>query len=182
MSYDLFERRHRFAVWAAARAAQRGFATVEDLRDALEATNLRQFVTDSSSLNIDAAAFEVQHRSWCRSIADNLSEKGVANATFGRAAKLVAVYLKSMIVLGPHAGSALATIVHPPIDRILLQNLGMSAETQSEHKKAWLTASWTLLDEASYYSLLSQLRTVLGRSDPWWLLERHWTVTNTPSA
>ena len=181
MSYDLFEHRHRFAVWAGARAAQRGFATVENLRDALEATNIRQFVADSSSLDIGAAAFEVQHRIWCHSIVDYLSEKGVANATFGRAAKLVAVYLKSMIVVGPHAGSALAKIVHPPIDRILLQNLGMSSEIQSDHKKAWLATSWTMLDEPGYYSLLSQLRTVLGGSDPWWAIERHWTVTNSPS-
>jgi hypothetical protein len=42
--YDVFEHRHRFAVWAAARAAQRGFVTVEKLRDALEATDIVAFV------------------------------------------------------------------------------------------------------------------------------------------
>jgi hypothetical protein len=40
----VFEHRHRFAVWAAARAAQRGFVTVEKLRDALEATDIVAFV------------------------------------------------------------------------------------------------------------------------------------------
>jgi hypothetical protein len=128
MTYDHFEHRHRFAVWAGARAAQRGFATVEDLRDALESTSVRQFVSDNRSLDISATAFEVQQRIWCRSIADYLSEKGVAKATFVRAAKLVAVYLTSMVIVGPHAGSAAAEIVHPPIKRILLQNLGTSVE------------------------------------------------------
>jgi hypothetical protein len=181
MSYDLFEHRHRFAVWAGARAAQRGFATVEDLRDALESTDIRQFVGDNRSLEINAADFEVRHRNWCSSIAEYLSERGVPNATFGRAAKLVAVYFKSMIIVGPHAMSALAAIVHPPIDRILLQNLGTSREIRSIHKKVWLQVSWTTLDERAYYTLLSQLRTVLAPSDPWWLLERHWTVTDSPS-
>jgi hypothetical protein len=182
MTYNHFEHRHRFAVWAGARAAQRGFATVEYLRDALESTDIRQFVADNQAIDISAADFEVRHRNWCNSIAEHLSERGVANATFGRAAKLVAVYLKSMIVVGPHTTSALAEIVHPPIDRILLQNLGTSAEIQSVHKKGWLLVNWTMLDEPAYYTLLSQLRTVLAPSDPWWLLERHWTVTNNPSA
>jgi len=41
MPYDLAEHRHRFAVWAAARAAQRGFTTVKNLRAALQAADIR---------------------------------------------------------------------------------------------------------------------------------------------
>ena len=41
MSYDLSEHRHRFAIWAAARASQRGFTTVENLRNALESTDIQ---------------------------------------------------------------------------------------------------------------------------------------------
>lgn len=46
MHYDVFEHRHRFARWAAARAAQRGFATTETIVDALDATRIRDFVSD----------------------------------------------------------------------------------------------------------------------------------------
>jgi hypothetical protein len=43
MSYDLTEHRRRFAAWAAARGAQRGFTTVDSLRDALENCGIREF-------------------------------------------------------------------------------------------------------------------------------------------
>ena len=178
MNYDLFEHRHRFSVWAAARAAQRAFASVEDLRDALESTCIKDFVHDPSSRNADAAQFEARHREWCRSIVGVLKEKGLANATFGRAAKLVAVYLKAMVVVGPDSESTLAAVVHPPVDRILLKNLAKSAEIDSPYRSRWRTTSWTTLDEDGYYELVAQLRSVLSDSEPWWMLERHWTVTN----
>lgn len=108
---------------------------------------------------------------------DPLAEKGIANVTYGRAAKLVAVYLKSMIVLGPDGPSSLASIAHPPIDRILLRNLA-SSDVTSPHKSNWRTTTWTTLDEQSYYALISQLRGVLAKSEPFWKLEKYWTVTN----
>ncbi len=177
MDYEPFDHRHRFAVWAAARAAQRGFAPVEVLRAALEATDIVHFVRDPASVQVDERAFEAHHRRWCTAIVEFLAEKGIANVTYGRAAKLVAVYLKSMIVLGPDGPSSLASIAHPPIDRILLQNLA-SSDVASPHKSEWRATTWTTLDEQSYYALISQLRGVLAKSEPFWKLEKYWTVTN----
>jgi hypothetical protein len=42
----------------------------------------------------DATAFEAWHRDWCAAIVDRLKESGIANVSYGRAAKLVAVTLK----------------------------------------------------------------------------------------
>jgi hypothetical protein len=175
MPYEFFEHRHRFAVWAAARATQRGFATVEMLRDALEASGIEGFVLDPNSLATDEMAFDRHHRDWCRAIMGFLSEKKLANVTFGRAAKLVAVYLKSMIILGSGATSSLAAVAHPPIDRILLRNLA-SSDIKSSYKPRWRTTNWTTLDEPSYYALISQLKGVLARGEPFWKLEQYWTV------
>ena len=176
VNYKTFDHRHRFAVWAAARAAQRGFATVEALRGALEATDIVEFVRDPTSLGVDDTAFETHHRRWCKAIVNFLEEKGLPNVSYGRAAKLVAVYLKSMIVLGPDGESSLGSAAHPPIDRILLQNLA-SSDITSPHKAGWRTTTWTTLDEQSYYALVSELRSVLAENEPFWKLEKYWTVT-----
>jgi len=175
MPYDHFEHRHRFAVWAAARAAQRAFARVEVLRDALEQTDIRQFVADRGSLVTTGEEFDPLHSKWCNAIVGHLSRQGVPNATYGRAAKLVAVYLKSMIVLGEHAASSLARVAHPPIDRILLRTMATSAEVESRHKARWRRVAWTTLDEAGYFELLQQLRETLPPESPWWRLEQYWT-------
>ncbi len=178
MVYSYFEHRHRFAVWAGARATQRAFTSVKNLRDALEQTNVRNFLEVPDSFNVNADQFESKHREWCNSIVDFLSERGVKNATYGRAAKLIAIYLKSMVVLTEHSASNLATVTHPPIDRILLQNLAASQEIKSQYKASWRIATWTTLNECDYYELIAELRSVLPAPEPWWKLERYWTVTN----
>ena len=176
MSYDHFEHCHRFAVWASARAAQRGFTSVENLRDALESTDIRACLLEPGFIDTNEYAFEILHRKWCNEIVKFLLDKNITNATFGRAAKLVAIYLKSMVVIGAHSQSPLATFAHPPIDRLLLQNLALAKD--SNHKSLWKKTAWTKLDEKGYYNLLATLRTVLLESDPWWMIEKYWTVTN----
>ena len=177
MSYDLTKHRHRFAVWAGARAAQRAFTSVENLRAALESTTIQAFVNEPRSLAIDAHSYESHHRKWCNQIVDFLSDRGVANTSFGRAAKLIAVYMKAMVVTGPHAQTNLAAVAHPPIDRVLLQNLASSQELPSSYKSKWRSVTWTTLDEPAYYELLSQLQSIVPEPEPWWKLEQYWTVT-----
>lgn len=178
MGYEIFEHRHRFAVWAAARATQRAFTTVAILRDAVESSSIVAFVREPASLEIDRQAFEVRHRQWCTLIAAFLEKRGVESASFGRAAKLTAIYLKSMVVVAGYAHSQLAAVAHPPIDRILLQKLAASEKVSSPHKSAWRRTNWTTLKESSYYILISQLRAILPDGEPFWKLEEFWTVTN----
>jgi hypothetical protein len=178
MPYDLFEHRHRFSSWAAARATQRAFTKVENLRDAIGHCGIVSFLQNCDSMSADEATFKKQHKIWCRSIVDFLNSRGIAKSTYGRAAKLVAVYLKSMVIIGPNANSPLASIAHPPIDSILLKNLSTSPDIESPYKKDWRSITWTKLDEQSYYDLVSQLRGCLKAGEPFWSLERFWTVTS----
>ena len=182
MSYDLFEHRHRFAVWAAARASQRGFTSVDVLREALERSDIVRFVQNPESLETDEIAFLAHHRSWCTAVVERLQNRGIANVSYGRAAKLIAVYLKAMIVVGPHATSSLASVAHPPIDRILLQNLP-SSDVASPNKSKWRVTTWTTLDAAGYYALVSELREVLAKNGPLWpleVLDGHQRLSNLP--
>ena len=158
MNYDLAEHRHRFAVWAAARAAQRGFTTVGNLRQALESTDIRAFLATPQSFHVSAAEFDTVHRGWCSSIVSSLSHHQIANVSFGRAAKLVAVYLKATVIMGEGWNSSLGHNLHPPIDRILLQGLASSKRITSPHKVAWPSINWTQLNESAYFDLIVQLR------------------------
>ena len=102
----------------------------------------------------------------------------VKKVTFGRAAKLIAMYLKSMVVLGGESESVLGKVAHPPIDGILLSNVARSPDVVSSNKSAWARLRWTKLDEKSYYRLIPQLRAILGPDEPFWVLEAHWIVTD----
>jgi hypothetical protein len=111
-----------------------------------------------------------------RSIVRSL-ETRTANATFGRAAKLIAIYLKSMVVL-VRPDTALAKVAHPPIDSILLRNVARAREVQSPHKHTWAKIKWTQLNEVSYYILVDQLLDVVPGGEPFWMLEQFWTVSD----
>jgi hypothetical protein len=151
---------------------------VEVFRDALEICGVVEFVRTSEAKGIDESRFIELHRDWCCSVVAYLAQKKVANPTFGRAAKLVAVYLKSMIVLGPAGDTDLARVAHPPIDGILLQNISKAQNVQSAHRREWRNVSWTQLGEDPYYCLIRQLRSAIPPGEPLWNLERFWTVTN----
>ncbi len=110
MSYDLSEHRHRFAVWAAARAAQRGFTTVGNLRAALESTDIRKSLALPETFQSSVAQFDKLHAGWCSAIQAFLNDRSIPNATYGRAAKLVAVYLKATVVLGDACNTPVVTM------------------------------------------------------------------------
>lgn len=174
MSYDLPEHRHRFAVWAAARASQRGFTTVKNLRNALQATDIREVLADPRTLQLSAEQFDALHRSWCSTICSRLTEDGLQKVTYGRAAKLVAVYLKAIVIMGDGCDSSLGRNLHPPVDRILLQGLALSNRITSPHKAAWRSINWTQLDGSGYDQLIGQLRKSIPDDAPFWTIEEYW--------
>ena len=178
MSYDIFQHKHRFSVWATARAAQRGLAngSTEVLAEAIEQCGVVDFLRSDSALSTNKNEFDALHKVWCRDIVTFLHRKGVKGATFGRAAKLIAVYLKSMVVVGGSHESDLARVAHPPVDRVLLQNMSGSRDIQSPHKGYWRGIAWTELGEKEYYELIAQLGSCLDDGVSMWLLEKYWTV------
>ena len=180
MPYDLFEHRHRFAVWAAARATQRGFTSVEKLRDALQSTDIKAFALDQANDEISEQEFLKLHRIWCDNILEHLRGAGVPDPRFGRAAKLVAVYLKAMIVVGPHTDQPLARVAHPPIDRILLKGLATSPDVPAAAQDIFRTTNWTTLSVDQYYALIQRIKDSVPDIVPFWRLERYWTVTQDP--
>lgn len=176
-AYTLFTHRHRFAAWAAARAAQRGFTSVGKLVEALEGCGVVDFASRVGKRRVSEAEYDAEHAKWCGRIMGRLRRRGVKNVTFGRAAKLVAVYLKVMIVIGPYARAPIARVVHPPIDRILLRGLARAPGIPEPITREWARLNWTTLDKRGYTRLIRQLRDYLGKGEAIWRLEKHWTPT-----
>lgn len=177
MPYNLNTHRRNFAIWAAARATQRGLGSIDQYRHAIESASLMDFVDGYDGGDVTPEAFKEMHLDWCRSILNDLRAQGLTKARFGRAAKLVAMYLKTSVVLGGQAESPLARIAYPPIDGILLDNLAESTQGTEVQRRAWDAIKWTKLDEDAFYALVRELRAIVPAAEPFWKLEEFWTVT-----
>jgi len=175
MIYDLHIHKHNFSAWAAARAAQRGFTTSTILIAALETSNVQNYLPDPSLYQFGCEKFDELHRRWCRSIVNALLARNVASATWGRAAKLLAIYLKSMVIVGNDAYSSFARCIHPPIDRRLLQAVAADSSHPEKLRRICQQTNWTQLTEQEYYDLIQQLRAALPPEMPFWMLESYWT-------
>ena len=176
--YSLGEHRHRFACWAAARAASMKFAGGSNraMRIALEESALPALLLGPpQAWPQSAAEFDRAHSRWCGDVVSSLHGQGVETATYGRAAKLVAVYVKAMIVCGDDAESALGEVAHPPIDRLLLQTLAKQPRFPSQLRRDWRRTSWTTLDIDGYDEVILSLRQAGLDYQGFWRVERWWS-------
>lgn len=175
-AYTIANHRHHFAVWAASRAAQRGLkgASTRTLTGALEACGVVDVVAGASEIwPSTQATFDIAHQSWCTNILRMLEKAGVKGATFGRAAKLVAIYLKTTVVLAGHEDTPFARVLHPPIDQILLTALARDERFDRGARRRWKMVNWTQLDEVAYSELVRDLRDA-WRGRPFWTIEQYW--------
>lgn len=176
MSYDHFEHRHRFSAWAASRAASRGAkgATSSALSKALVDSGVKDFLkAETKHAAVTEESFKKLHMKWCKSAEKSLIDQEV-EIDYGRIAKLIAIYIKSMIVNGPGHMSALADVAHPPIDSFLLKELARRKDVKDAAiKKIWRDATWTTLKKPEYYALIDTLKT-LNDAKPFWMLEKYW--------
>jgi len=165
MNYTFTDHLHNYAVWTAARASQRGFTTTDKIKFAIEATDLKGLINEKGQTSIKD--FDNFHKKTGRTIIRQLKSKGI-DTTYGRAAKIIAVYIKTAIVIRDSGKSILAKIAHPPIDNILLTSLNKTS------KNLGLSGlRWTLLTEKEYFELIAKLRTL--NLESFLELERYWT-------
>lgn len=155
---------HNYAVWTAARAVQRSFTNTKNIKSAIESSDIRRIVTNNSTLTVEQ--FDFFHRSTAHIIIESLDKFGI-KASYGQAAKIIAIYLKTSIVIRDSGLSPISKIAHPPIDSILLTNL---------HKRfpnlGISRIKWTKLNEIEYFNLIHKLRSL--KLDSFWELETFW--------
>lgn len=168
-SYTFSEHLHRYSVWTAARAAQRNFTTTSNIKEALEQVKLKETLAILAKMNnLNTEKYDAFHREVAKKLMAILSQK-VDNATYGRVAKIIGIYVKTSYVI-PNPSLTLSHVAHPPIDRILLQKLSRLKDGTFRHLRK---KNWTELDEVDYFHLISELRPLVG-THPFWKLETYW--------
>ncbi len=175
MTYNFEDHLHNYAVWTSARAVQRNFYDTISIKSAIEKTKLRDLIVTHNVFSEDE--FDAFHRETARLIMDSLKSTNVGledKATYGRAAKIIAIYIKTIAVIRYSGNDNLSKVAHPPIDRILLSN------AHKEHSDLGLNKiSWTKLTEQEYFDLIRKLRTL--KFDKFWELEQYWSPTQNDS-
>lgn len=175
MSYSIEEHKHRFAAWAAARAATVNGCRfkVEDGTKILESSGMKKVAKSIDNLPVPSD-FDKLHRYWREQVI-NAAKEFDLEFTHGVAAKLINIYLKSVYVCGENHADPKVQAIHPPIDSVLLdklykQNIG---NQKSEWQKA-RKARWSKLSSIEYENLIAAVKNANPANQGLWKIEEYW--------
>ncbi len=166
MAYNFNEHKHNYAVWTAARAVQRNFTTTLKIKKAIEVSDLRKFSEDETNYTVED--FDIFHKECANQIINAFKKNGLEEVSYGRAAKIISIYLKTSVILNSKGENGKSEIIHPPIDSILLNNISKEFPELKELQ----SIRWTKLDEPKYWELVSKLKTFFVDFN--WKLEEFW--------
>ena len=197
-TYSIADHAHRFAVWAAGRAYSRsggdgGGYSVKYAQTMLEAAGMRDINTPTdlpSAEGIDAFVHE-RIEAVCAArpatyVHHKTGEHLKFRCTYGRAQKLVNVYLKSKLVCGGYHDDERVERLHPPIDSVLLKGLSAFSESvagqvqYAEFQNNLLDAqalgsSWVVFTQTTYEAYIKAFKS-LQKDKPLWAIEEHWVL------
>ena len=170
--YTIEEHVYRYSIWAAARAAQRGLKgfTIEKLKTILDNINFKNLVNSYMKGDIDSKTFEIFHKKIAKDIILKGAELKV-NITYGRASKVISIYLKTAIIIPNSGKGKAAEVIHAPIDSILLKEL-----SKKYSKPNWKRLTWTTFTETEYWELISDFKK--NNLPINWKLEQYWNPEN----
>jgi hypothetical protein len=172
--YRIEAHQHRFAAWAACRAASVVNCRfgVEQGRAILETCGFSASFWRPEHLPAPDAV-DRTHRQWRAEIMRDAKSRKL-RFTHGVAAKLVNVYLKSRFVCAGHHAHARVQNLHPPIDSVLLR--GLAEANVGGHAKEWKQAAktrWSKFGSDDYQQVIALIRQSL-KGDPLWRIEEYW--------
>lgn len=175
MPYNFNTHAHIYAVWTAARAAQRGFTTTKIIEEAINKTELEKYTQEPTS-SLTNESFDEFHRKTAKVLMEALktalkTDKEKAKVTYGRAAKIISIYIKTAYILTNKGSGELSRIAHPPVDAILLESIHKDKKNNNKHL-GLKEYRWTKLNEEEYFEVIEKLRTL--DCDYFWELERYW--------
>ena len=166
--YTIEEHIHRYSIWTAARASQRGLKDfkIETLKIILEIIDFKNEVIKFFNTNQNKDNFNKFHKETANEIINKGKDLNI-KFTYGRASKIISIYLKTAIII-PNRGKGNASdIIHAPIDSILLKALS------KEYKKTkWGKLTWTKFSEDEYWELIHDFE--MNKLPINWELEKFW--------
>lgn len=172
--YTFEEHIHRYAVWTAARAVNRDFAKTEVIRSAIEKSKmLREYLNNPVP---DASAYQFWHSKCAKQLIKAFKSSGIT-CSYGRAAKIIAIYLKTALILPRRGRGPECKAIFPPIDSILLKAFvsdeDITKEISKEDMDYLKKVAWTKIEDEDY----SKLRKIISKyADYDWTLEKYWKV------
>lgn len=175
MAYSIDEHRHRFAAWAASRAANvkgRRFS-VKQGKAIVEGARLNYVVANPARLP-NPPDVDLTHRAWRESVIVAAKTQSLP-FTHGVAAKLINIYFKAGFVCGGHHNDPRVQALHPPIDSVLLEEL--SAQNLGGLRREWNKAKairWSNFTSEQYETVIRNIRAALGSNVPLWETEQYW--------
>ncbi len=179
MHYSIHEHRHRFASWAASRAAsvRRCPFSVEVGKAILEEAGFKELISGTDKLP-EKDKLDDEHRNWRQSVINVAKKRHGKDFTHGVAAKLINVYLKSAFVCGGFHEHPRVRALHPPIDRLLLDSLYRSHDRSLDTDirrtlKSVRKIGWSNFNSSHYEDLIKGLREH-HTEESFWMLEQHW--------
>ena len=194
--YSIEEHKHRFACWAASRAASASSVCrfrVEEGVKILEGCGFKEnkfgfnpYTMEEVDELPEPKEFDRWHQEWCERAVNLDKDKKVKVAgelTYGVAAKLINCYLKARFVCGSaHEDEKVKEIVkaiHPPIDSILLKSLVKnSPKFKKFYEEELKSKAWSNFEEGDYTSVINKIKEINldenGSEMPLWKIEYHW--------
>ena len=175
MSYSIEEHKHRFAAWAAGRAATVNGCRfkVKDGKNILELSGMKEVAKSIDNLPLPNN-FDKCHKIW-RERVINVAKELDLEFTHGVAAKLINIYLKSVYVCGDNYEDPKVRAIHPPIDRVLLDDLykqdigSQKAEWQKARK-----ARCSRLSSSEYENVITAVQRTIPDNQGLWKIEEYW--------
>jgi hypothetical protein len=168
-NYSFEQHSHRFAAWAASRAASTktcrfsvalGKTLIEGVASLVESA------VDANALPFPDQ-FDAKHKEWREEIC---SAAGDLNMTHGTAAKLINVYLKATLFC-PHCLEwPKIKAIHPPIDRLLL------AELARHKREVWRGQNlvWSKFSSEEYEEVIAKVKATVLSGAGLWTIEEYW--------
>ena len=172
--YSIETHKHLFAAWAASRAASVNGChfTVEKGRKILEECGFVADFAVPEKLPREGL-IDASHRKW-RELACELTRKWDFPFTHGVAAKLINCYLKSRFVCGGHHSHPNVAMLHPPIDKLLLDELAkINLGGEARYWRRMSQRGWSNFNSDEYENVILSIRANLG-SRPFWMIEEYW--------
>lgn len=170
--YTIYEHAHRFAAWCGATAGSRSKIcrfSVKKGKEILEKSGIHPKKNLQELTYVNDNEFDIWHNNICESMIKNTHD--LENFCYGIAAKILNCYLKACY----NNSLGVLNIIHPPIDRVLLQTL--SNKNIGGYKKEWnilLKIGWSKFEKEDYISCIKHIRNSLPPQTPLWKIECYW--------
>jgi hypothetical protein len=180
--YSIEKHKHSYAKWCAAAAYGRGLKGGDSSLafKLIEASGLAA-VTGPEHIEQNVENWQMN---FMRTIQAEAVFLRVSNFSFGRAQKIVNIYLKTILVCGGHHQHPNIAFLHPPLDSELFKGLRRFLwKNRSEMEAPRLefmaaqnrNSSWTTFSEADYVAHIEAIKLIMaGR--PLYQVEEFWNL------